>query len=146
MPNEGNAVQLAKLLSTCLIVRGSQLSVLRRLSSPYIVQIQTNLLSWIAKKIAGYEKNKNKKGLKTAIVFFRVLVPLLNSLPSVDALKVYVFSTFIFFSDADLRAQKSAHGSDFGSSQSRDLDEPQALGTATSLRKEVKHDYGQRKP
>lgn len=86
--DEGNAVQLAKLLSTCLIVRGSQLSVLRRLSSPYIVQIHTNLLSWITKKIAGYERNANKKGLKKAIAFFRVLIPLLNALPSGDALKM----------------------------------------------------------
>src|SRR5258706_13545387 len=49
-----------------------------------------NLLSWIMKKIAGYERNKNKKGLKTAITFFHVLIPLLNALPSADALKTYV--------------------------------------------------------
>lgn len=91
MSDELNAVQLAKLLSTCLVVRGSQLSVVRRLASPHIVQIQTSLLSWITKKIAGYEKNKNKKGLKTAVAFFRVLLPLLNALPSADALKMYVF-------------------------------------------------------
>lgn len=90
MPNEENAVQLAKLLSTCLVVRGSQLSILRRLPSRFVVQIQTNLLSWITKKITGYEKNNNKKGLKTAILFFRVLVPLLNALVGADALKMYL--------------------------------------------------------
>jgi cohesin complex subunit SA-1/2 len=107
--NEGNAVQLAKLLSTCLVVRGSQLSILRRLSSPYIVQIQTNLITWITKKIAGYEKNKNKKGLKTAIAFFRVLIPLLNALPSPDALKVYVLCGLASFFSIDVSFPRKAH-------------------------------------
>jgi cohesin complex subunit SA-1/2 len=79
---------LAKLLSTCFIVRGSQLSILRRLDNQYIVQIHTNLLSWIAKRIATYENNKNKKSLKSAIGFFRVLMPLLGAIQSRDALKV----------------------------------------------------------
>jgi cohesin complex subunit SA-1/2 len=87
--DEGNAIQLSKLLSTCFIVRGSQLSVLRRLPSQYIIQIQTNLLSWIAKRIAAYENNKNKKSLKQAIGFFKVLVPLLGAIQSRDALKMW---------------------------------------------------------
>jgi len=86
--NESHTVQLAKLLSTCFVVRGSQLSILRRLPSQYIVQVQTNLLSWIIKRIAGYQKNNNKKGLKSAITFFRALIPLLNAVPSAEALKV----------------------------------------------------------
>ncbi|KAJ3515607.1 hypothetical protein NLJ89_g1655 [Agrocybe chaxingu] len=72
--DETNAVQLAKLLSTCFIVRGNQLSVLRRLDSD--------------KRIATYEKNKNKRGLKSAIALFRVLIPLLSAVPSRDALKI----------------------------------------------------------
>ncbi|CAA7269932.1 unnamed protein product [Cyclocybe aegerita] len=86
--DETNAVQLAKLLSTCFVVRGNQLSVLRRLGTEYVVQVQTNLLSWVSKRIATYEKNKNKRGLKTAIALLRVLIPLLSAVPSRDALKI----------------------------------------------------------
>ena len=86
--DEGNTAQLAKLLATCFIVRGSQLSILRRLPSQYIIQIQTNLLSWIAKRIAAYENNNNKKSLKHAVAFFRVLVPMLGAIQSRDALKM----------------------------------------------------------
>ncbi|KDR77313.1 hypothetical protein GALMADRAFT_267467 [Galerina marginata CBS 339.88] len=86
--DESNAVQLAKIVSSCFIVRGSQLVILRRLPTQYILQIQTNLLSWIGKRIAAYENNKNKKSLKSAITFFKVLVPLLGALQSRDALKV----------------------------------------------------------
>jgi len=94
--DEGNAVQLSKLLSTCLIVRGSQLSVLRRLPSQYIIQIQTNLLSWVAKRIAAYENNKNKKSLRQAIAFFKVLVPLLGAIQSRDALKMCDIQYFVW--------------------------------------------------
>ena len=86
--DDSNSVLLAKLLSTCFIVRGSQLSILRRLDNQYIVQIHTNLLSWIGKRIATYENNKNKKSLRAAIGFFRVLMPLLGAVQSRDALKV----------------------------------------------------------
>ena len=93
--DDGNAIQLSKLLSTCFIVRGSQLSVLRRLPSQYIIQIQMNLLSWIAKRIAVYENNKNKKSLKQAIGFFKVLVPLLGAIQSRDALKMWDTQHFL---------------------------------------------------
>ena len=86
--DDSNSVLLAKLLSTCFIVRGSQLSILRRLDNQYIVQIHTNLLSWIGKRITTYENNKNKKSLRVAIGFFRVLMPLLGAVQSRDALKV----------------------------------------------------------
>ena len=49
---------------------GSQLSVLCRLSSTYIVQIQATLLSWITKKIAGYEKSKvSRRRLHSSFLF-----------------------------------------------------------------------------
>ena len=83
-----NAVALAKVLSSCFIVRGSQLAVLRRLDTEHIIQIQINLLSWIIGRIAAYEKNKNKKGLRLAIGFFKVLVPLIGPIPTRDALKM----------------------------------------------------------
>ena len=89
--DESNALLLAKLLSSSFAIRGSQLSIVRRLDSQYIVQIHTQLLSWIGKKLAAYENTKNKKGLKTAVMFFKVMVPLFSIIQSRDALKMSVF-------------------------------------------------------
>ncbi|KAK7019893.1 SCD domain-containing protein [Favolaschia claudopus] len=86
--DETNAVQLAKHLLPTFILRGAHLAVLKKLDPQYIVQIQTNALSWIAKRIAIYETNSNKKSLRVAITFFRVLVPLLASIQSRDAMKI----------------------------------------------------------
>ncbi|KAF8062324.1 hypothetical protein FPV67DRAFT_1508040 [Lyophyllum atratum] len=88
VPDETNSLQLSKLLATCFVVRGSQLSIIRRLDSQYVVQVHKELLSWIAKRLATYESNKNKKSLKSAILFFKVLAPLLGVIPSRDALKI----------------------------------------------------------
>ena len=89
--DESNAILLAKLLSSSFVIRGSQLSIVRRLDSQYIVQIHTQLLNWIGKKLAAYENSKNKKGLKTAVMFFKVMVPLFSIIQSRDALKMSVF-------------------------------------------------------
>ncbi|KAF8902622.1 hypothetical protein CPB84DRAFT_1961568 [Gymnopilus junonius] len=86
--DETSSLQLAKMAAGCFVVRGSQLTVLRRLPAEYIIHIQTNLLSWVIKRIAAYENNKNKKSLKSAITFFRVLIPLLGPIQSRDALKL----------------------------------------------------------
>lgn len=86
--DESNATQLAKLLPNCFIVRGNQLSIVRRLPSQYIIQVQTNLLSWLGKRIAAYQNANNKKSFKFAIGFFKVLIPLLGTLGSRDALKM----------------------------------------------------------
>lgn len=88
--DEYNAVHLAKLLSSCFVIRGGQLVVLKRLDPQFIVQIQVNLLNWIVKRLAVYQNNKNKKGLKNCLLFFKVLVPLLNSIQNRDALKMLV--------------------------------------------------------
>lgn len=88
VPDESNAIQLTKLLSSCFILRGSQLSIIRRLDSTYVVQIQTQLITWITRKLAGYISNKNKKQTKVALSFFKVLIPLINAVPSKDALKM----------------------------------------------------------
>ncbi|KAF9559794.1 hypothetical protein CPC08DRAFT_666116 [Agrocybe pediades] len=94
--DEANAVQLAKLISTAFVVRGSQLSVLRRLPTQNVIQIQTHLISWIGKRIMGYEANKNKKSLRLAIAFFKVLLPLLSTLHSRDALKIKAHMDQVF--------------------------------------------------
>ncbi|KAG6838364.1 hypothetical protein C0991_012293, partial [Blastosporella zonata] len=85
--DETNSVQLAKLLATCFAIRGSQLSIIRRLDSQYVVQVHAELVSWIVKRIAIYESNKNKKSIKLAVLFFKALVPLLGVISSRDALK-----------------------------------------------------------
>lgn len=86
--DETNALQLSKLLATCFAIRGSQLSIVRRLESQYVVQIHTDLLSWITRRLTTYDQNKNKRSLKSAAAFFKVLVPLLGTMQSSDALKV----------------------------------------------------------
>ena len=85
---ETHAVALAKQLVSSFLIRGAQLSVVRRIDSQYIVQIQTNLLTWLGKRLATYENNKNKKSRRTALLFFRVLIPMLATLDSRDALKM----------------------------------------------------------
>lgn len=92
--DETNCVQLSKLLSACFVIRGSQLSIVRRLDSQYVVQIHCNLLTWISGRIGTYDKNKNSKALKTAILFFKALIPMLALIQSRDALKMYAFSLF----------------------------------------------------
>jgi cohesin complex subunit SA-1/2 len=87
---EEHAVALAKLLVSCLVVRGAQLSIVKRLESDYVVNIHTNLLTWIGKRLSAYEANKNKKLKNTSILFFRALVPLLSSVESRDALRMCV--------------------------------------------------------
>jgi len=85
---EDHTVALAKQLGQSFMIRGAQLSVVKRLDSQYIVQTHTNLLTWIVKRIGTYEASKNKKARKTAILFFKVLHPLLAAVDSRDALKM----------------------------------------------------------
>ncbi|KAJ6481707.1 hypothetical protein C8R45DRAFT_1150698 [Mycena sanguinolenta] len=82
VPDETNVVQLAKHLAPTFILRGAHLAVLKKLDAQYIVQIQTTALSWIAKRIAGYEANGNKKSLRVAVTFFRAIVCLSKDYPN----------------------------------------------------------------
>lgn len=86
--DETNAVALSKQLASSFLIRGAQLSVVRRIEGQYVVQIHTTLLSWIGKRLAAYEHNKNKKSRKIAILFFRVLAPMLSMIDSREALKM----------------------------------------------------------
>lgn len=88
--DETNAHQLAKALASSFVLRGSHLAVVRRLESKHIVQIQLNSLTWICKRLAAYQTNGNKRSIKKCISFFRVLVPLLSSIQSRDALTMFV--------------------------------------------------------
>lgn len=84
-PSEAHSVALAKALSTSLVIRGAQLSIARRLDSKHVVEIHTASLSWVIKRIAGYESSNNKKKKADSIEFFRVLHPLLATIESGEA-------------------------------------------------------------
>ncbi|KAI3614191.1 mitotic cohesin complex [Moniliophthora roreri] len=87
-PDESDVVALARLLASCFVIRGSQLAVLRRLEAQYVVSVQTNLLTWIANQLATHQDSGDKKGLKTSLLFYRTLIPLVGSIESRDALKI----------------------------------------------------------
>ncbi|KAH7883079.1 hypothetical protein F5I97DRAFT_1979019 [Phlebopus sp. FC_14] len=86
--DEERTVNLAKQLASAFFIRGAQLSVVRRLDSQYIVKTHKDLLTWIIKRIATYELNKNKKHRNTAVLFFRVLTLMLSPVESRDALNI----------------------------------------------------------
>ncbi|KAA1471951.1 hypothetical protein DENSPDRAFT_148019 [Dentipellis sp. KUC8613] len=86
--SEAPSVALAKVFVSCLMIRGAQLAVVRRLDAQYVVEIHTSLLTWIGKRIASYEANKNRKSRNASILFFKVLQPLLAPIDNRDALRI----------------------------------------------------------
>ncbi|KAG8986084.1 hypothetical protein FRB93_005518 [Tulasnella sp. JGI-2019a] len=93
-PNEEHSVALAKALSSsALLVRGSQLAIIRRLEGEYVVDIHNSLVSWIVKKIAQYEKNGNKLSRNSSLEFFKVLTPMLLSITKADAAAIQTHLT-----------------------------------------------------
>lgn len=85
---EDDAVALAKLLSSAFLIRGAQLAVVRRLDSNFVVQIHMGLINWICKRITTADTAGNKKARNKNILFFKVLLPLLNSVDSRDSLRM----------------------------------------------------------
>ncbi|KAF5393411.1 hypothetical protein D9757_000756 [Collybiopsis confluens] len=85
--DESSLVAVAKLLSSCFVIRGSQLTILRRLESRDIVEIHTTLITWITKQIGSHLKSTNQDR-RTALIFFRALVPLVVNVQGRDALKI----------------------------------------------------------
>ena len=85
------SIALAKLLATCFVIRGAQLSVVGKIDPKAVVSIHTTLLTWIGQYVSTYEKNGNNKQRNIAAGFFKVLLPLLSSIESRDALKMWVF-------------------------------------------------------
>ncbi|KAJ3790131.1 hypothetical protein GGU10DRAFT_383650 [Lentinula aff. detonsa] len=88
--DDANFIALAKLLSSCFILRGGQLTILRRLDTQYIVEIHTNLINWIVKQF-GTRSNSNGKDFKSLLPFFRGLIPLVAVVQSRDALKIKAY-------------------------------------------------------
>ncbi|KZT65182.1 hypothetical protein DAEQUDRAFT_716862 [Daedalea quercina L-15889] len=83
---EDYTVALGKTLRACLIIRGAQLAVVKKLEGKYVVDMHTSLLTWITKRIAAYEAAKNKKARNRSILLFRALLPMLSTLDNRDAL------------------------------------------------------------
>lgn len=79
------SVSLAKALSPIFVIRGAQLSIVQRLPSQHVVELHSSLLSWILKRIAGYDASGNKKKKADSIEFFRVLHALLVTIDSNEA-------------------------------------------------------------
>ncbi|EJD51835.1 hypothetical protein AURDEDRAFT_82703 [Auricularia subglabra TFB-10046 SS5] len=85
---ESHAVALAKALAPSFIIRGAQLAVVRRLESQHLVAVHTNGISWIIKQVQTHDTNSNMKMKRKALMFFKVLAPLLASIENRDALKI----------------------------------------------------------
>lgn len=105
--SEDNSIALAKLLVSSLVVRGAQLSVVKRLDSHFVVSIHTTLVSWVCKRVASYESNGNKKARNKTILFFKVLVPLVTAVDTRDSFKVCV--VVVSLSATSLPAHSKAH-------------------------------------
>lgn len=88
--DETHSISLAKSLVPCLMMRGAQLAIVRKLESQYVVAVHTQLLGWVAKRLGAYESNKHQKKKEVAVLFFKVLQPLLVPLESRDALAMYL--------------------------------------------------------
>jgi cohesin complex subunit SA-1/2 len=82
------SIALAKLLATCFVIRGAQLSIVAKIDPKAVVNVHTTLLSWIGQYIATREKKESGKQRNVAASFFKVLLPLLSNIESRDALKM----------------------------------------------------------
>ena len=76
---------LAKLLAGAFLIRGAQLTVVRRIESQHVVNLHTASISWIWKRIAQYDSG-NRKARDRCIVFFKLLTPLLTAIDARDSL------------------------------------------------------------
>ncbi|KZT04963.1 uncharacterized protein LAESUDRAFT_702953 [Laetiporus sulphureus 93-53] len=83
-----HSIALGKVLASCLIIRGAQLAVVKKLEGQYVVDIHTTSLTWICKRLAAFESAKNKKARNKSISFFKVLLPLLSTVDNRDALTI----------------------------------------------------------
>ncbi|CAE6491000.1 unnamed protein product [Rhizoctonia solani] len=86
--SDANTVALAKALSGALVIRGAQLSVLRRLDTAQVANVHTTCISWIIKKISGYQTMGNKNARNRSVAFFKSLVYLLGTVESADAIRI----------------------------------------------------------
>ena len=85
---ETEFVSLAKLLSSALAIM-SQFKFTKRMESRALISTHTDLLDWLAKKIAEAERGSSKaKKLKNALIFFKALVLLAAPLDGKESMKM----------------------------------------------------------
>ncbi|KAH9035024.1 hypothetical protein EDB85DRAFT_1945370 [Lactarius pseudohatsudake] len=89
--DEAHSISLAKSLVPCLMMRGAQLAVVRKLEGQHVVSIHSQLLAWIAKRLGAYESNSNKRSRDLSVLFFKVLQPLLAPVDNRDALTIKAY-------------------------------------------------------
>ncbi|KAH8981938.1 hypothetical protein EDB86DRAFT_2973582 [Lactarius hatsudake] len=89
--DEAHSISLAKSLVPCLMMRGAQLAVVRKLDGQHVVSIHSRLLAWIAKRLGAYESNGNKRSRDLSVLFFKVLQPLLAPVDNRDALTIKAY-------------------------------------------------------
>ncbi|KAH8829165.1 hypothetical protein DL96DRAFT_1814433 [Flagelloscypha sp. PMI_526] len=85
--------RLAKLLVTMFTLRGTHLTVLKRLSSAHIVEIHLKLTTWLAQRIHEYDKEDAHTLLKRTADLFKFLVALVNGLDTKDAVRTKALLT-----------------------------------------------------
>ncbi|KAG8960843.1 hypothetical protein FRC05_006541, partial [Tulasnella sp. 425] len=87
-PDDEHTLSLVKAMGAALVIRGAQLSIVQRLDGENVVTIHQELIAWVTKRIAQYEKSGNKKLRNAAIEFFHSLTQLLVSADSGDAAQI----------------------------------------------------------
>ncbi|KAG9084641.1 hypothetical protein FRC07_013583, partial [Ceratobasidium sp. 392] len=86
--SDANTIALSKALQSAIVIRGAQLSVVRRLDTGQVASVHTTCISWIVKKISGFEAMGNKSARNRAVAFFKSLVWLLGTVESADAIRI----------------------------------------------------------
>ncbi|KAG9081683.1 hypothetical protein FS749_007468 [Ceratobasidium sp. UAMH 11750] len=86
--SDANTIALSKALQSALVIRGAQLSIVRRLDTAQVASVHTSCISWIVKKIAGFEAMGNKSARNRAVAFFKSLLWLLGTVESADAIRI----------------------------------------------------------
>ncbi|KAG8699732.1 hypothetical protein FRC08_005131 [Ceratobasidium sp. 394] len=86
--SDANTIALSRALQSAVVIRGAQLSIVRRLDTAQVASVHTSCISWIVKKIAGFEAMGNKSARNRAVAFFKSLVWLLGTVESADAIRI----------------------------------------------------------
>ncbi|KAI0795779.1 hypothetical protein C8Q75DRAFT_747433 [Abortiporus biennis] len=86
--SEDHTIALGKLLATCFLIRGAQLSVVRRLDPKFIVEVHTKAIDWLGKRLSSYENANNKKAKNKCLPFFKALAPLCTAIDTRDSMKI----------------------------------------------------------
>lgn len=82
---DASSIALGKALSLAFAARGPHLSIVARLPSQHVVDVHSDAITWIAKRLGQYENSKNKTKRAKAVSFFRVLVQLATFLDGHEA-------------------------------------------------------------